>query len=39
MWLDVMRCVMPDVDDLFAYIDVVANTQGAHYRPLNFPAG
>src|ERR1700677_3201797 len=29
MWLGVMRRMMPDVDDLFAYIDVVANTLGA----------
>jgi 5-methylthioadenosine/S-adenosylhomocysteine deaminase len=35
MWLGVMRRMMPDVDDLFAYIDVVANTVGAHYRPLD----
>ena len=34
MWLGVMRRLMPDVDDLFAYIDVVAETLGAHYRPL-----
>lgn len=33
MWLSVMRRLMPDVDDLFAYIDVVAETLGAHYRP------
>src|ERR1700728_4199874 len=33
MWLGVMRRMLPDVDDLFAYIDVVANTLGAHYRP------
>jgi cytosine/adenosine deaminase-related metal-dependent hydrolase len=33
MWLGVMRRMMPDVDDLFAYIDVVAETPGAHYRP------
>jgi cytosine/adenosine deaminase-related metal-dependent hydrolase len=33
MWLGVMRRMMPDVDDLFAYIDVVANALGAHYRP------
>lgn len=32
-WLGVMRRLMPDVDDLFAYIDVVAETLGAHYRP------
>src|SRR3954463_10431030 len=31
MWLGVMRRMMPDVDDLFAYIDVVAETLGAHY--------
>jgi 5-methylthioadenosine/S-adenosylhomocysteine deaminase len=34
-WLGVMRRMMPDVDDLFAYIDVVAETLGAHYRPLD----
>lgn len=34
-WLAVMRRLMPDVDDLFAYIDVVAETLGAHYRPLD----
>src|SRR5580658_1971555 len=33
MWLGVMRRLMPDVYDLFAYIDVVAETLGAHYRP------
>jgi len=32
-WLGVMRRMMPDVDDLFAYIDVVAETLGVHYRP------
>ena len=35
MWLGVMRRLMPNVDDLFAYIDVVAQTLGAHYRPLD----
>jgi 5-methylthioadenosine/S-adenosylhomocysteine deaminase len=35
MWLSVMRRMMPDVDDLFAYIGVVAETLGAHYRPLD----
>jgi 5-methylthioadenosine/S-adenosylhomocysteine deaminase len=35
MWLGVMRRLMPDVDDLLAYIDVVAETLGAHYRPLD----
>jgi 5-methylthioadenosine/S-adenosylhomocysteine deaminase len=35
MWLGVMRRMMPDVDDLFAYIDVVAETLGARYRPLD----
>ena len=35
MWLGVMRRMMPDVDDLFAYIDVVAETLGAQYRPLD----
>jgi 5-methylthioadenosine/S-adenosylhomocysteine deaminase len=35
MWLGVMRRMMPDVDDLFAYIDVVADKLGAHYRPLD----
>jgi cytosine/adenosine deaminase-related metal-dependent hydrolase len=34
-WLGAMRRMMPDVDDLFAYIDVVAETLGAHYRPLD----
>jgi 5-methylthioadenosine/S-adenosylhomocysteine deaminase len=34
-WLGVMRRMMPDVDDLFVYIDVVAETLGAHYRPLD----
>src|SRR6202020_2186216 len=33
--LGVMRRMMPDVDDLFAYIGVVAETLGAHYRPLD----
>jgi 5-methylthioadenosine/S-adenosylhomocysteine deaminase len=33
MWLGAMRRMMPDVSDLFAYIDVVAETLGAHYRP------
>src|SRR6202522_4123962 len=35
MWLGVMRRMMPNVDDLFAYIDVVAGKLGAHYRPLD----
>jgi cytosine/adenosine deaminase-related metal-dependent hydrolase len=35
MWLGVMRRMMPNVDDLFAYIDVVAQTLGAQYRPLD----
>ena len=34
-WLGVMRRMMPDVDDLFAYIGVVAETLGAQYRPLD----
>ena len=34
-WLGVMRRLMPDVDDLFAYIDVVAEKLGAHYRPID----
>jgi 5-methylthioadenosine/S-adenosylhomocysteine deaminase len=34
-WLGVMRRMMPDVDDLFAYIDVVAETLGSQYRPLD----
>ncbi len=33
MWLGAMRRLMPDVDDLFAYIDMVAETLGVHYRP------
>src|ERR1700683_536971 len=39
MWLGVMRRMMPDVDDLFAYIDVVAETLGAHYRPVDMYLG
>ncbi|MFY2640363.1 amidohydrolase family protein [Achromobacter insuavis] len=35
MWLGVMRRLLPNVDDLFAYIDVVAEQLGAHYRPLD----
>lgn len=35
MWLGAMRRLMPNVDDLFVYIDVVAETLGAHYRPLD----
>jgi cytosine/adenosine deaminase-related metal-dependent hydrolase len=35
MWLGVMRRMMPNVDDLFAYIDFVAEGLGAHYRPLD----
>jgi 5-methylthioadenosine/S-adenosylhomocysteine deaminase len=35
MWLGVMRRMMPDVDDLFTYIDVVAEKLGTHYRPLD----
>ncbi|MBV8468066.1 MAG: amidohydrolase family protein [Burkholderiales bacterium] len=35
MWLGAMRRMMPNVDDLFAYIDVVAEQLGAHYRPLD----
>jgi 5-methylthioadenosine/S-adenosylhomocysteine deaminase len=34
-WLGVMRRMMPDVDDLFAYIDVVAEKLGSAYRPLD----
>jgi cytosine/adenosine deaminase-related metal-dependent hydrolase len=30
-----MRRMMPNVDNLFAYIDVVAEQLGAHYRPLD----
>jgi cytosine/adenosine deaminase-related metal-dependent hydrolase len=32
-WLAPLRRLMPDVDDLFAYIGVVAETLGRHYRP------
>jgi 5-methylthioadenosine/S-adenosylhomocysteine deaminase len=35
MWLGVMRRMMPNVDDLFAYIDVVAEKLGQHYRPMD----
>src|SRR5271169_807418 len=38
-WLGVMRRLMPDVDDLFAYIDVVAEKLGAHYRPIDMYVG
>ena len=38
MWLGVMRRMMPDVDDLFAYIGVVAETLGAQYRPADMYA-
>jgi cytosine/adenosine deaminase-related metal-dependent hydrolase len=34
-WLGVMRRLMPDVDDLFAYIDVVAEKLGAHFLPID----
>ncbi|WP_454857428.1 amidohydrolase family protein [Rhizobium binxianense] len=34
-WLGVMRRMMPDVDDLFTYIAVVAETLGSAYRPLD----
>jgi 5-methylthioadenosine/S-adenosylhomocysteine deaminase len=34
-WLGVMRRLMPDVDDLFAYFDVVAETLGVHYRAVD----
>ena len=34
-WLGVTRRLMPDVNDLFAYIDVVAEKLGAHYRPID----
>src|ERR1700685_4286664 len=32
MWLGAMRRMMPDVDDLFAYIGVVAETLGGPSR-------
>lgn len=35
MWLGVMRRMMPNVDDLFAYIHFVGDMLGAHYRPLD----
>ena len=35
MWLGAIRRMMPNVDDLFAYIGVVAETLGAQYRPLD----
>jgi 5-methylthioadenosine/S-adenosylhomocysteine deaminase len=37
-WLGVMRRLMPDVDDLFAYIDVAAEKLGAQYRPIDMYA-
>jgi 5-methylthioadenosine/S-adenosylhomocysteine deaminase len=39
MWLGAMRRMMPNVADLFAYIDVVAERLGAHYRPLDMYLG
>jgi cytosine/adenosine deaminase-related metal-dependent hydrolase len=38
-WLGALRRLMPDVDDLFDYIGVVADTLGAHYRPLDIYLG
>jgi 5-methylthioadenosine/S-adenosylhomocysteine deaminase len=35
MWLGVMRRLLPDVDDLFAYFDVAAEKMGSQYRPLD----
>jgi cytosine/adenosine deaminase-related metal-dependent hydrolase len=32
-WLSPLRRLLPDVDDLFAYIGVVADALGRHYRP------
>jgi 5-methylthioadenosine/S-adenosylhomocysteine deaminase len=37
-WLGVIRHLMPDVDDQFVYIDMVAETLGKHYRPLDMAA-
>ncbi|MBR0644835.1 amidohydrolase family protein [Plastoroseomonas hellenica] len=34
-WLGAMRRMLPDVDDLFAYIGVVAEALGAQYRPID----
>lgn len=34
-WLGAMRRMMPNVDDLFTYIGIVAETLGVHYRPLD----
>lgn len=34
-WLGAMRRMLPDVDDLFAYIDVAAERLGAQYRPVD----
>src|ERR1700753_2384773 len=33
MWLGVMRRLMPDVDDLGAYFELVGKRLGARYRP------
>jgi 5-methylthioadenosine/S-adenosylhomocysteine deaminase len=35
MWLGVLRRLMPDVDDLFAYFDLVGHKIGSRYRPLD----
>jgi cytosine/adenosine deaminase-related metal-dependent hydrolase len=32
-WLSPLRRLLPDVDDLFTYIGVVADALGRHYRP------
>jgi 5-methylthioadenosine/S-adenosylhomocysteine deaminase len=33
-----MRRLMPDVDDLFVYIDMVAETLCKHHRPFDMAA-
>jgi 5-methylthioadenosine/S-adenosylhomocysteine deaminase len=35
MWLGVMRRLLPDVDDFFAYRDVAAEKMDSQYRPLD----
>src|ERR1700691_2597795 len=34
MWLGLVRRLMPDVDDLMAYFDLIGHKMGKNYRPL-----
>jgi 5-methylthioadenosine/S-adenosylhomocysteine deaminase len=35
MWLGVVRRLMPDVDDLMAYFDLIGHRMGKQYRPID----